>query len=195
VNSKIFSGSETAQRKKNILVTGLPGVGKTTLIIKLAQKLRDLRPVGFYTEEIRDEGTRKGFEIQCFDGQKGLLSHIDLKGPHRVGKYGVDVRGFERFLYSIPFSVPETGLVIIDEIGRMECLSSKFRKLIAEILGSEKMLIASIALKGSGLIAEIKARPDVQVYEITEKNRDDLLAEILQKLDFRFAGLKRPQVQ
>jgi nucleoside-triphosphatase len=173
-----------ALKKANLLVTGLPGTGKTTLIINLAERLKELRPAGFYTEEIREGGTRKGFELRSFDGKKGLLSHVDVRSRRRVGKYGVDVSGFERFLESIPFGAPKTELVIIDEIGRMECLSSKFRNLAVEILDSEKPLIATVALKGSGLIAEIKARPDIQLFEITRQNRDGLLAEILRGLDF-----------
>jgi nucleoside-triphosphatase len=169
---------------KKVLITGLPGVGKTTLIIKLAEELKGLQPVGFYTEEIREAGVRKGFELQSFDGQKGLLSHVDVKSRHRVGKYGVDVSGFEKFLSSVPFGAQKTKLIIIDEIGKMECMSVKFRKLMAEILDSEKLLIATVALKGSGFIAEIKARPDVRLFEITEKNRNSLLAEIGKMLNF-----------
>jgi nucleoside-triphosphatase len=162
-----------------ILITGLPGVGKTTLVLKIAEKLKDLQPVGFYTEERRERGVRKGFELQSLDGRKGLLSHVDLRIRHRVGKYGVDVSGFEQFIESIPFNAPETKLIIIDEIGKMECLSSVFRELIDKILDSDKLLIATIALKGPGFIAGIKARPDVRLFEITEKNRNNLSAEIL----------------
>jgi nucleoside-triphosphatase THEP1 len=39
--------------------------------------------------------------------------------------------------------------------------------------------MATIALKGSGLIAEVKEREDVKIFEITKKNRDIVLCEIL----------------
>ena len=168
--------------KKNILLTGLPGVGKTTLIRRLSEELKNLHPAGFYTEEIRKEGVRKGFELISLDGKKGLRSHVEIKSPYRVGKYKVDVKGFEGFLDSIAFFVPETKLIIIDEIGKMECLSPEFKRLIKEILDSEKIVIATIAFKGSGLIEEIKKRNDVRLFEITEKNRDSLLSEILSYL-------------
>lgn len=165
--------------KKNILLTGLPGVGKTTLIKKLSKELSGLHSVGFYTEEIREGGVRKGFDLISLDGKRGLLSHIETNSPYRVGKYGVDVKGFENFLEGIAFSTPATSLIIIDEIGKMECLSPEFRRIIKEILSSEKMLIATVALKGGGLIEEIKRRDDVMLFEITQKNRDSLLGEIL----------------
>ena len=165
--------------KKNLLITGLPGVGKTTLIKKLSEELRYLHPAGFYTAEIREEGLRKGFELVSLEGRRGVLSHIDIKSPYRVSRYKVDIRGFEDFLDGISFFDDSTGLVIIDEIGKMECLSDQFKKLIKELLDSEKWVIATIALKGSGLIEEIKKRQDVKLFEITKGNRDFLLREIL----------------
>lgn len=165
--------------KKNILLTGLPGVGKTTLIKKLSSELSGLNPAGFYTEEIREGGVRKGFDLVSLDGRRGLLSHVEIESPYRVGRYRIDVKGFEDFLDSITFFAPETCLIIIDEIGKMECLSPKFKRLIKEILNSEKILIVTIALKGGGLIEEMKRRDDIRLFEITEKNRDSLLSEIL----------------
>jgi nucleoside-triphosphatase len=165
--------------KKNILLTGLPGTGKTTLIKKLSEELSGMAPVGFYTEEIREGAVRKGFALISLDGKRGVLSHIEIKSPYRVGQYGVDIKGFENFLEGIAFLAPETGLIIIDEIGKMECLSPEFRRMIKEILSSEKLLIATVALKGGGLIEEIKRRDDVKLFEITQKNRDSLISEIL----------------
>jgi nucleoside-triphosphatase len=164
--------------KKNLLITGLPGVGKTTLIKKLSEALKDFHPVGFYTTEIREGGERKGFELISLDGKKGLLSHKDLRSPYQVGQYKVDIKGFEDFIDSISFFNPLTHLIIIDEIGKMECLSDQFKRLLKEILDSGKWVIATIALRGNGLIAEVKERKDVTLFEITKKNRDSLLKEI-----------------
>lgn len=153
-------------------------MGKTTLIKKLSEALKHLHPVGFYTEEIREGGVRKGFELISLDGKKGLLSHKDIRSPYKVGQYKVDIQGFENFLNSISFSNPMTRLIIIDEIGKMECLSDQFKRLLKEILDSKKWVIATLALKGTGLIAEVKEREDVQLFEITRKNRDSLLKKI-----------------
>ena len=145
----------------------------------MVEGLKDLRPVGFYTAEMREGGIRKGFELISLDGRKGLLSHTDIQSPHRVGKYKVDVKGFEAFLTSLPLLNPSTRLIVIDEIGKMECFSDQFKNLLKEILDSEKWVIATIALKGSGMIEEIKKRKDVKLFEITQKNRDSLLPDIL----------------
>ena len=168
--------------KKNIIITGQPGIGKTTLIKKLSEELKIYNPIGFYTNEIRKNGIRKGFGLVTLDGGEGLLSYINIKSPYRVGKYRVDVSGFERFINLIPFLNSDSKLIIIDEIGKMECFSARFNRLIWEILNSENLLIATVALKGKGLIEKIKRRDDIILFEITHENRDYLLEEILEKI-------------
>ncbi len=167
--------------KKNLLITGLPGIGKTTLIKKLSEELKHLHPAGFYTQEIREEGVRKGFELISLNGKRGLLSYKDIKSPYRVGPYKVDIESFENFLDSVPFFDPLNHLIIIDEIGKMECFSDSFKNLLKKILNSGKLVITTIALKGSGLIPEIKEREDVKLFELTYRNREALLSEILKE--------------
>ncbi len=164
---------------KNILITGLPGSGKTTLIEKLASELREYAPAGFLTEEIRERGARKGFMLTSLDGRStGVLAHVDIKAEHRVGKYGVDIQGFERFLGSLPLSGLPQRLVIIDEIGKMECLSARFRDLVVSLLDEPAPVIATIALKAGGFIEQVKHRQGVLLFELTERNRDALLPDI-----------------
>ncbi len=164
---------------KNILITGPPGSGKTTLIRKLAEELREYGPAGFITEEIRERGTRKGFSLAGLDGKMtGVLAHVDINGPHRVGRYGVDLAEFERFLDDLRLTDPPARLVIIDEIGKMECLSERFQELVSSLLRAPAPVVATIALKAGGFIDGVKRRPGVLLYELTERNRDTLLPEI-----------------
>ena len=168
---------------KNLLITGLPGVGKTTLIRELCEALKEFHPVGFYTAEIREEGMRKGFELVDLEEKRGVLSHVDIKSPYRVGRYKVDDSGFEDFLDGISFFDPSSHIVMVDEIGKMECLSDKFERILKRVLNSEKWVIATIALKGSGLITEVKKRQDVKLFEITQSNRNVLFSEILKEIN------------
>jgi len=165
------------------MITGLPGVGKTTLIKKLSEALKSFHPVGFYTEEIREGGVRNGFELISLEGKRELLSHKEIRTPFQVGQYKVDIKGFEDFLGSVSFFSPSTRLIIIDEIGKMECLSVRFQKILKEILDSKKWVMATVALRGSGLITAVKDRKDVKLFEITRKNRESLLFEILAEVD------------
>ena len=167
---------------KNILITGLPGSGKTTLLIKLANTLKDLRPVGCYTAEIRKAGIRQGFELVSLDGTKAILSHVNIRSLFRVGRYGVDIKGFDSFLSSLALESREAGLIIIDEIGKMESHSDRFKTLVRELLGSDKPVLATISLKGGGFIDEIRKREDVRLVELTLDNRDSLVEDISEEM-------------
>ena len=117
------------------------------------------------------------------DGRKSLLAHVDLKSKYKVGKYGVDVSGFERFIEPIPILEPCTDLIGIDEIGKMECFSTKFNHCIKAALDADKIVLATIARKGSGLIADLKNRRDIQLYGLTRYNRESLFLQILKVLN------------
>ncbi len=164
----------------NLLITGRPGTGKTTVIRRIAENFGDRNLVGFYTQEIREQGTRVGFELVSLDSRKQVLARAGMHSPYTVGRYGVDVEGFEVFLREIPFGDAEADLVIIDEIGKMEWFSERFRRVVREVLDSPTPCIATIALKTDGGIAAIKNRSDVKLLEITEKNRNAMLPQLLE---------------
>lgn len=165
-----------------ILITGIPGVGKTTFIRKITDSLKELHPVGFYTQEIRERGERVGFELIGFDGSSRLLAHINIRNQYRVGKYGVDITGFEEYLKTIALTKGEISPIIIDEIGKMECFSPLFRDLITKLLESDCLIIATIAKKGDHFIETIKRRGDVTLYEVTRENRDLLPSQVLEDI-------------
>ena len=79
-----------------LLLTGQPGVGKTSVLRATAGKLAGFHLVGFYTEEIRTGRERRGFRLVTFSGEAAIIAHIDLPPP-RVSKYGVNVAVIDRF--------------------------------------------------------------------------------------------------
>lgn len=170
--------------QKNIFLTGRPGTGKTTLIYSAISALGEKGLMGFYTEEIRAGNTRLGFKVKALSGPEGLLAHVDVKSPHRVGKYGVDVTDFERV--AIPaidgYNMAEVSIIVIDEIGKMESFSERFKRKVIECLDSPKRVLATIALKGDAFINSLKKRPDVTLIQITEKNRDQLRHAVIREL-------------
>ena len=166
----------------NILITGPPGIGKSTLVRQVCDALGDRRLAGFCTREIRHDRERQGFELVGLDGQTALLSHVAVKSPFRVGKYGVDIGEFEAFLRRIRFLEPDIELVVIDEIGKMECFSALFREMAQSALSSDKKVVATVAHRGGGFIAEVKERWDVHLQTLTWDNRDHLLTDILSQL-------------
>ena len=170
----------SANLRGNILLTGRPGIGKTTVIMRLAERLVGRSLAGFYTEEIREGGQRQGFRILTFSGRSGVLAHVTCKERTRVSRYGVDVAAFEELV------VPELArcgdLALLDEIGKMECFSGRFVDAVRELLAGSTPVIATVASKGRGFIAEVKARPDVEIWQVTSANREELPRRLAQHL-------------
>ena len=162
----------------NILLTGMPGVGKTTLIRTLVEKL-DRPARGFTTEEIREGGRRRGFKIATLDGREGVLAHDTFTGPPRVSRYGVKTADLEAI--GIPAITPEEPgeIIVLDEIGKMECASEPFKDAAWRALDAPNLVLGTIARKGVGFIARVKQRPDVKLFDVTPRNREQLVEEIL----------------
>lgn len=166
----------------NILITGRPGIGKTTLIKQIAKKLGQ-RASGFYTEEIRRGGQRIGFGIKTLDGKSGTLSRVDIDSPYRIGKYKVNILEFEKVaLPAIEDALAGAKIVIIDEIGPMELFSQKFKDIVLAALDSSSQVVATIKLKGSRFIDRIKSRRDVTLFNLRPDNRAEVLNKILGKV-------------
>lgn len=170
------------KQKKNILISGLPGIGKTTLIKKICSEIKDKKPIGFYTEEIRNDGQRKGFQLIGLNGQRTIFAHILMETNHQVGKYKVDVDAFDKFLGSLDLINQPGKIIVIDEIGKMECLSNKFVNLIWAIMESDNPVVATISHTDGGIKGRIKQRDDVELFRMNLDNREKLLPEILNML-------------
>ena len=171
--------SRTAVRP-NILLTGRPGIGKTTVIMGLADRLRHLKLAGFYTEEIRSGGQRQGFMAATFSGRKTVLAHVGHKARQRVGRYGVDVTAFERL--ALPELARPADLLLIDEIGKMECFSPAFVSAVGHLLDGPAPVVATVAITGGAFIAEVKQRTDLDLLQVTRDNRDGLPQSLAERL-------------
>ncbi|NOZ19964.1 MAG: NTPase [Planctomycetes bacterium] len=164
---------------KNILLAGRPGVGKTTLVRKVVESGRVIAG-GFYTEEIREAGRRMGFMIRTLDGREGVLAHVKSRSAFRVGRYGVNVDAFEDIgVRSIEDALTKDGLVVMDEIGRMELFSGKFQQTVIRALDAPLRVFGVIQMKRNTFLNKIRSRPDTHRVNVTMDNRDALLPEIL----------------
>lgn len=159
-------------KTRHILLTGPPGIGKTTAIVQLARQLSGLEVAGFYTQEIRENGQRVGFSVAAFSGPMRTFAHVTFRNVNRVGRYGVDVAAFEKI--ALPEFARPCDVMLIDEIGKMECFSSHFVAAVRGLLDDRTPMVVTVAVKGSGFIAEVKARPDVELWQITRANRDEM---------------------
>ncbi|MBN1522232.1 MAG: AAA family ATPase [Candidatus Aureabacteria bacterium] len=169
--------------KKNIFLTGPPSCGKTTVIKKILEKC-PFSCKGFFTEEIREEGRRQGFLMKSLDGKKALLGHRTIVSPFQVSKYGVSIENIEAL--AVPSITPDRDgqVIILDEIGKMECFSQEFQKAAIRVLDSSHPVIGTIAVGGTEFIRKIKERDDIDIIEVTRENRNHLTEKILEKVGY-----------
>jgi nucleoside-triphosphatase len=167
---------------RRILLTGLPGCGKTTVVRKVADLLRGLAS-GFYTEEIRDaEGRRVGFQVTSLEGERGELARKGEGSGPRVGSYRVNVEDFERI--ALP-SLDAAGrrVLLVDEIGKMECFSEAFVRRVRKAFESDVSILATVPLRGGGEVIDgIRRRSDVETILVRPENRDRLPEDLAGKL-------------
>ena len=120
-----------------LLLTGPPGIGKTTVIRTVLSGIK-IKAGGFYTQEMRRGGRRVGFAMKTLDGEEGVLAHIDKRGEYRVGRYGVDIPLFEAIaLPALERALREKEFIVIDEIGKMELFSQRFQEMVMRILDQD----------------------------------------------------------
>ena len=164
--------------KQAYLLSGAPGVGKTTLIKQAIDTVKE-KVGGFYTREIRSCGVRQGFEIVTLDEESALLAHINIRSPHRVSRYGVNTENLDKIgVSALRRSIQECDIVVIDEIGKMELFSFAFREAVLEVLNSRKKLVGTIMLAHHPWADQIKQDPRVKVLQVSRANRQQILEEV-----------------
>lgn len=169
-----------------ILLTGRPGCGKTTVVRQVVERIGAGRCAGFYTEEVRRRGRRVGFDVVTLDGRRGPLARIEAPGP-RVGRYGVDLTSFER----LAVSALEAGLqersrvLVIDEIGKMELLSSQFVELLAPVFDPQtpQAVLGTVMRGRHRYVDSLRRGPGVRVVAVTVENRDLLPRQLSAELE------------
>jgi nucleoside-triphosphatase len=128
-----------------ILLEGRPGSGKTTVAWRLLEILKAAGdPVrGFVTREIRERGRRVGFSFETADGTTGTLAHVDFSGPPRVGKYGVDLKEFERVVVPVVSTASRRDILLMDELGKMELASKSFRDAAVSVFDDDETVVVA----------------------------------------------------
>jgi nucleoside-triphosphatase len=167
--------------KTAYLVTGEPGIGKTTLIRQVVSTMR-MRAAGFYTEDLQNSGVREGFRIVTLDGDIALLASGGHPGPIRISKYGVDLQELDRVGVAALRRAMERGHVLVaDEIGKMQLYSRPFRQTVFEAVRNGHPMLGTIMLGRNHYADRVKAHRNVEVLHLTDENRNELLTFLRSK--------------
>lgn len=179
-----------------LLLTGEPHSGKTTALEDFVEGA-PCEAQGFVTREVLGaDGIRTGFELVSSLGQTATLASVNSASDVRVSRYGVEVEQLDEFLDGLP-AVEPGKLLYIDEIGRMELFSSRFKELVTGWLDSENHYAGTVACNyQDSFIDQVLARPDVVLLHITPENRAQV-KDVLDNLAVNLLLLDRlsPEVQ
>lgn len=170
--------------RKNVLITGKPRSGKSTLLRNIVEEINP--KMGFITNEIRENGERIGFEIETFNGERAILSDTRLETPNKVSRYFVNLQNLEALLPSVSH-FEKNDFLYIDEIGQMQLLSEKFKELILRYLNVPNTCLATISyIFDDDFTKKIKERDDIILVSLSEENRKEkeiFLTQLLQKIE------------
>jgi nucleoside-triphosphatase len=163
-------------RKKNILVTGVPGAGKTTLVEAVVRAL-GVRPGGYVTKAFPARGRKIRCEIEALTPgvrrRRGVIASVDTPGAFRVCGMGVRIADLETVgAAALERAVGSSPLIVMDEIGHMENASPRFQEAVIACLDSATPVLGVIKTERGPFVDRIKARPDIELLELTEENRD-----------------------
>jgi nucleoside-triphosphatase len=171
-------------QKVNVLVTGLPGCGKSTLVNRLVEKARakGITVGGISTPEFRlATGKRGGFLIRNIaTGEEQTMASVEYASPVSVGRYGVNLQAIQDIgVTAITTAIAEADLVVIDEIGKMELAVAKFKASVIEALNSTKPVLGTIGMRlKTPFVLDIKNRVDVTVTVLTSENRNQVYQDV-----------------
>jgi nucleoside-triphosphatase len=163
----------------NLLITGKPGVGKTTLVVKVMERLRgSLRLAGFTTAEERGpSGERTGFRIVTVEGKQAELARAGFRSSVQVGRYGVNLVAFERL--ALPeLARRDVDLIAVDEIGKIECASQRFCRSVEEALHAQVSVLPTLGISCLPFLESVRNRNDVELFTLTERNRNALVEDL-----------------
>jgi len=174
--------------KHIFFTTGPPGIGKTTILLKAAEALqkKEYKLGGMLTREVREKGTRVGFEIIDYETKKhGWLAHVRQPEGPQVGKYRVNLADLESIGASAIYNaVAKAEIVVIDEVGPMELHSTAFKEAVSEALESGKPVIGVIHERAQdNLIKAIKENDDAEIIRVTQINRGQIHSYLVEKVN------------
>ena len=173
--------------KPLILVTGPPGIGKTSILRRTVKELKNRKYAvgGMVCREVREAGVRVGFEIMDLSTEtRGWLAHVNQTTGPKIGKYRVNSTDLEVVgVGAILDAIQNADVLAVDEIGPMELSSTAFRNALVKAVESSKPMLGTIHYElRNPLVNSIKTREETEIIKVTYNNREDLHSLIANKI-------------
>ncbi|MGI0043394.1 MAG: NTPase [Nitrososphaeraceae archaeon] len=167
-----------------IVLTGSPGIGKTTVVLRVAGELKErgVNVGGVISRELRTNNVRTGFEfIDLATNDRDVLASVTGYGP-RVGKYFVNLSGCRFAAERLSDALIDSEVIICDEIGPMELKSKEFIDAAKHLLKTDKKAIVVIHQKlKDPLVDEFKERSS-SLISVNLGNRKKVNETLLKRL-------------
>ena len=168
-----------------IVLTGAPGVGKTTALIRVARELKErgVKVGGIVSRELRtNNNMRIGFEfIDLTTNDRNVLASITGNGP-KVGRYFVNVAGCRFAAERLMNAVRNSDVIICDEIGPMELKSREFIDSAMNLLDVEKKVIVVVHQKLQHLLIDEFRNKSSLLINLDLENREKVNEILLDRL-------------
>ncbi len=116
--------------------------------------------------------------------ETAILASIHMRSPHRVSKYGVSIESLEGTgVVALRRAIQKAGIIVIDEVGKMELFSAQFQQAVLDAVESGKPVLGTIMLVSHPWADKLKQQPRVRVFSITEANRSQVKQELVKLLE------------
>jgi nucleoside-triphosphatase len=159
-----------------VAVTGPPGIGKSTLVAKVAAAA-GICAGGVLARDKRYKDRRIGFELlDIASGAVGVLADEAGSGP-QLGKYRIHPEDLDGIGAAAVENALKCDLIVVDEVGPMELTSKRFVSAVEMAIASSRPMLVVLHEWSNHRLAK-KIRSTFQVITVTKENREALVDEI-----------------
>lgn len=172
-----------------VIVTGPPRTGKTTLVLNLVDLLRSegVEVAGMVTKEVSAGGERIGFDIIDLSTGRSLpLARKGQVGLMRLGSYAVFVENLNELgVSAIEGHIGSGAVMIVDEVGPMELMSSRFVRAVEKLVASDDDAVLTVHYRAKHDLIEGVKSISTRTVLTPCKNREEVTLELARTLAHR----------
>ncbi len=169
-----------------VAITGKPGAGKTAIVQRIAEMIKDHFTIGGYiTLPIIEDDELVGYRLRNFvTGLEEVAAHRDWDIKPKINELGIRLDAVDRIATAALLqAIADHDLILIDEVGKLVSDSREYGVALKEALKCEKpMLITMHKRSRNPLLQTIRRRDDLRTLEVTPINAAILPSKVVRIL-------------